>query len=93
MSDESARSLGRVVGRAFLALLDALAAGAVAALAAWLAVPVLWVSTRVELAALAGGLVTGIVLAIALALASRGRRPFPATRLAKRAIDRVPHWI
>jgi hypothetical protein len=93
MSDESPRSIGRVVGLAFLALLDALAAGALAALAAWFLVPVVWVSTRLELSAIAGGLVTGVVLAIALALAGLGRRPFPATRLAKGAIDRVPYWI
>ncbi|AGN00596.1 hypothetical protein L593_03225 [Salinarchaeum sp. Harcht-Bsk1] len=93
MNGTSSRSIGHVVGRALLAFLDALVAGSAAALAAWFAVPVVWVSTRLELVALVGGLVTGVVLAVALALAGRGQRPFPATRLAKGALDRVPLWI
>ena len=85
-------NVGRAVGTAILALVDAMAAGAVAGLAAFLAMPVVFVSTRTQLTILVAAGVTGVVLALALALAGLGQRPFPATRLAKGVLDRVPWW-
>jgi len=88
-----AMKVGRLIGRALLVLVDSLAAGAAAAFFAYLFVPVLWVSTRVEIAVVAGATVSAVVLAVALALARLGRRPFPATRAVKVAVDKVPWWI
>jgi hypothetical protein len=85
--------LGRLVGRAILVGLDALAAGALAGLLAFLATPIVWVGDRVVVAAVAAGLGFGVTLAVALALAGLGRRPFPATRLARGALDRLPLWV
>jgi small basic protein len=84
--------VGRLLGLAILSLLDAFAAGVLAGLFAWFLVPVVWVSTRVELAVVACGLVAGVVLAVGLALAGLGRRPFPATRTVKVVGRRLPQW-
>jgi hypothetical protein len=85
--------LGVIVGRAILVGLDALAAGALAGLVGLLAAPVLWVGDRVVLGLIAAGVGAGVTLAVALALAGLGRRPFPATRLAKTALHRLPRWL
>jgi len=82
----------RLVGRAILAGLDAMAAGVVVGALAFFLVPVLWVGDRVVLAATAAGLAVGVTLAGALALARLGRRPFPATRLGRAAFRRLPWW-
>jgi small basic protein len=85
-------NVGRLLGLAILSLLDAIAAGVLAGLFAWFALPIVWVSTRVELAVLACGLVAGAVLAIGLALVGLGKRPFPATRTVKAVGRRLPMW-
>lgn len=86
-------NVGRLLGLAILSLLDALVAGAFAAVLAWLFFPIVWASTRVELAVVAAGLVAGIVLAIGLALAGLGKRPFPATRTVEAVARRLPLWF
>ena len=85
-------AVGRLVGRLILVVLDACVAGAVAGFVAFLAVPLLYVDDRVVLAGTTAGLTIGVTLAVALGLAGLGRRPFPATRLAKGALDRFPLW-
>ncbi|MHB9287048.1 hypothetical protein ACKVMT_08410 [Halobacteriales archaeon Cl-PHB] len=85
--------VGRLVGRALLVTLDALAAGFLTGLLGSLAVPVLYVGDAVIVAVTVGGVGTGVTLAASLALVGLGRRPFPATRLAKAAFDRLPWWI
>ena len=85
--------VGRLGGRAILVGLDAGAAGTLVGLVAFVAVPVRYVDDRVLLAAIAAGVAAGVTLAVALALAGLGRRPFPATRLARAAVDRLPWWV
>ncbi len=84
---------GRLVGRAILVGLDALAAAALAGVLAFLLVPIVWVGDRVLVAIIAAGIVGGLTLAIALALAGLGKRPFAATRVARTALDRLPLWV
>ena len=82
----------RLLGRAILAATDAFAAGLVAGLTAFFATPVVWVDDRVWAALTVGAAVAGVTLAVALALAGLGRRPFPATRLATVAWQRL-WWL
>ncbi|WP_135663975.1 hypothetical protein [Halorhabdus rudnickae] len=85
-------NVGRAVGVALLALVDATAAGLLAGFATLWLVPFLWASDAVLVATIVFGVVTGTVLAIALTLAHRGEQPFPATRLALGVLDRLPRW-
>ena len=82
----------RLLGRAILVATDVLAAGTVAGLTAFFATPIVWVDDRVWAALTVGGAVAGVTLAVALALAGRGHRPFPATRLATVAWRRL-WWL
>lgn len=86
-------NLWRLLGKAILTGVDALGAGALAGLIGFFAVPVVAVGTRLELALTTGGVVAGVTLAVGLALLGLGRRPFPATRVARYAFDRLPWWI
>jgi len=88
-------SLGRTVGTALLALVDALAAAGLLALLAVLAVPVVLAPelplARVVLATAAVGF--AVSLLSGFVLARRGGNPFPMARLARTAVERVPWWV
>jgi hypothetical protein len=85
--------LGRAAGQALLTFVDALAAGAIAGLVALFVFPIRWADTSYLAPAIVAAIVTGVFLAVGLALARLGKRPFPATRTAKGIFDRLPwHW-
>ena len=88
-------SLGRTVGTALLALVDALAAAGLLALLAVLAIPIVLTPelplARVVLATAAVGFVVSLLSG--LVLARQGENPFPMARLARTAINRMPWWV
>lgn len=80
---------GRAVGITLLSVVDAFVPAAVVALIAFSLT--MWAipgfENRLEVVAVAAGVIFLVTITIGLGGVARGKRPFPATRAAKRVLD------